>query len=62
MFDPKTLWGEVKSHLAEWATIIALFLVVLRLITPSFVDLIFDIVTVGLVYAVGKMVEKKDKT
>lgn len=45
----------VRRHVLAWTTSAALTMAALRFVTPSFVDFIFDLLTVGLVYVAAKL-------
>lgn len=45
----------LRRHALAWTTSAALTMAGLRFVTPSFVDMIFDFLTVGLVWAAAKL-------
>ncbi len=45
----------LRRHVLAWTTSAALTLAALRIVTPSFVDVIIDLLTVGLVYLAAKL-------
>lgn len=44
-----------RTHVLAWTTSAALTIAGLRFITPSFVDFLFDFLTVGLVWVAAKL-------
>jgi hypothetical protein len=50
-----TATGWLRKKALLWTVSTAGTLVGLRFITPGFVDLIFDVMTVGLVYLAGAL-------
>ena len=52
--------GEfLRKKALLWTVSTAGTLVALRMVTPGFVDFIFDILTVGLVYVAGALARTK---
>lgn len=47
--------SKLRGHTAAWMVSAALLMVALRAITPSAVDFLFDLLTVGLVWAAGRL-------
>lgn len=45
----------LRTHALAWTTSAALTIAGLRFVTPNFVDLIFDGLTVGLVWLAAKL-------
>ena len=45
----------IRRHVLAWTTSAALTLAAVRFVTPGFVDLIIDLLTVGLVYLAAKL-------
>lgn len=45
----------LRLHALAWTTSAAVSMVALRMVTPSFVDFIFDILTVVLVWIAAKL-------
>jgi hypothetical protein len=48
-----TIW--LRQHVLAWTTSAALTLAGLRLVTPSMVDLLIDLMSVGLVYLAARL-------
>jgi hypothetical protein len=48
----------LRNHVLAWSTSSAATLVGLRLVTPSLIDFVFDILTVGLVFVAAKLAKK----
>lgn len=49
----------LRAHVLAWTTSAALTLAGLRLVTPSFVDFLIDLLTVGLVFIAAKLAKGK---
>ena len=45
----------LRAHALQWTTSAALTLAGLRFVTPSMVDFLIDVLTVGLVYLAAKL-------
>lgn len=45
----------LRQHALAWTTSAAASMVALRMVTPSFVDFVFDILTVALVWLAAKL-------
>ncbi|WYK04445.1 hypothetical protein DWF04_015665 [Cereibacter sphaeroides f. sp. denitrificans] len=45
----------LRAHALAWTTSAALTIAALRFVTPNFVDLIFDGLTVALVWLAGRL-------
>lgn len=43
----------LRAHALAWTLSAALTMAALRFVTPAFVDMIFDVATVGLVWLAG---------
>lgn len=45
----------LRAHVLAWTTSAALTLAAARFFTPSFMDMVIDLLTVGLVWVAAKM-------
>ena len=45
----------LRKHVLAWTTSTALILTMLQLVTPSFIDWLFDFMVVGLVFISAKL-------
>lgn len=48
----------LRSHVLAWTTSAALTLAAFRLVTPNFLDLVIDLMTVALVWLAAKLAAK----